>query len=364
MQILTKRKIDISKPEIGDEEKQAVMEVLDSGMLVQGEKVKQFEEDFADYCGVDHAIATSNGTTALSVALMAHDIHAGDEVIIPSFTFMATATSVLSVGAIPVFVDIEPDTFSITPDAIEAVITDKTRAVMPVHLYGHPAYVKEIAELCKKYNLVLIEDSAQAHGAAVDGKRVGSFGTGCFSFYPSKNMTTGEGGIVTTNDETVAAKARMARNHGMNTRYLHESIGFNYRMTNISAAIGIEQLKKLPRWTQQRIANASYLSENIKTVKVPTVRDGCEHVFHQYTVVTPDGINRDDAVQYLNDNGIGARVYYPTPIHMQPIMTAFVSDDLDLPVTEDLRHRVFSLPVHPALKQADLEYIVAYVNQL
>lgn len=360
----TKRNISISKPEIGAEEKVAVMAVLDSGMLVQGEYVQAFEEAFADYCGVDHAIATNNGTTALTVALLANGIGAGDEVIIPSFTFFATATSVMSVGAIPVFADVEADTFMITPETIRPMLTEKTRTIMPVHLYGHPADVVAIKALADELGLVLIEDAAQAHGAAIGERKVGSFGTGCFSFYPSKNMTTGEGGMVTTNDADIAAKARMARNHGMNTRYLHESIGYNFRMTNISGAIGSVQIKKLPDWNAKRIANGTYLSEKITRVKTPNVREDCRHVYHQYTVVAPDDVDRDAAVQYLNDNGIGARVYYPKPIHAQPIFQEMLSEKPHLPITEDLTKRVFSLPVHPALSQDDLDYIVYHVEQL
>ncbi len=371
-----KQTIHIASPFIGAEEKAAVMAVLDSGMLVQGEQVAQLEADFARFCGVQHGIATTNGTTALTVALMASGIGAGDEVIIPSFSFVATATSLLSVGAIPVFVDVEPETFCLDPTLIEAAITPKTKAIMPVHLYGHPAPMVEIAEIAAKHGLAIIEDAAQAHGAKLDGQSVGGWGMAAFSFYPSKNMTTGEGGIVTTNNAELAAKARMIRNHGMSQQYLHEVVGFNFRMTDLLAAIGVVQLTRLPEWNTRRIANATMLNQRLTTVRTPITRAGAEHVFHQYTVLVPEGADRDAAVKTLNEAGIGARVYYPLPIHRQPVfkdhvrvgqVTCTCNDDSDcphLPQTNALTKRVFSLPVHPALTPEDLDAIVYHVNQL
>lgn len=370
------RAIGIAHPYIGETEKQAVLDVLDSGQLVQGEQVAAFEEAFAEYCKAKHAIATTNGTTALTVALMALGIGRDDEVIVPSFTFIATATSVLSVGAVPVFVDIEPETFCIDPAALEAVITPRTRAIMPVHLYGHPADIGRIRTIAQRHNLYIIEDAAQAHGAAIEDRPAGTLGdAAAFSFYPSKNMTTGEGGMVVTNDDEVATRARMARNHGMNTRYFHEMIGLNYRMTNISAAIGIAQLDRLEGWNEKRIANATYLNQELKTVRTPITRAGCRHVFHQYTVLVDEGADRDAMVKTLNDQGIGARVYYPLPVHCQPVFrtdqkgaTCMCGHGLacptTLPISNALTSRVFSLPVHPYLTQDDLEYIVHVVNTL
>lgn len=358
------KNISIASPIIGEEEKEAVMRVLDSGMLVQGEEVTAFEEEFANYSGIKHGIATSNGTTALTTAMMASGVEMGDEVIIPSFSFVATATAVLSARATPVFVDVEPDTFCMDPDAIEDAITDNTKAIMPVHLYGHLANMPEITAIAEKYGLLILEDAAQAHGATLDGQGAGSWGPASFSFYPSKNMTTGEGGMILSNDDHFLTEARMVRNHGMSSQYYHEVIGFNFRMTNLMAAIGRVQLKSLPKWTQQRINNAQYLSERIESVRVPIVKDGYQHVFHQFSVLAPDGADRDAMVKQLNDNGVGARIYYPLPIHEQPVFQKMGYGNLDLPVTANLTTRVFSLPVHPQLSQDDLDYIVEEVNKL
>lgn len=370
-----KRNINIASPMIGEEEKQAVMEVLESGMLVQGAKVAEFEEKFASYCGVKHAIATTNGTTALTVALLSQGIGAGDEVIIPSFSFVATATSILSANAVPVFVDVEPETFCINPDLIEGAITERTKAIMPVHLYGHPASMQKIAGIAQKHNLVIVEDAAQAHGAKIDGQSVGGWGMAGFSFYPSKNMTTGEGGIVTTNDDDLAQMARMVRNHGMSQQYFHEVVGFNFRMTNVLAAIGVAQIERLPAWNEKRITNATYLNDHLTNVRTPVISPNHRHVFHQYTVLVPEGADRDYALKQLNEAGIGARVYYPLPIHCQPVFRKERPDGDScacehglncphLPQTIALTKRVFSLPVHPALTQDDLDYIIEVVNNL
>lgn len=367
--------ISIAKPIIGNAEKQAVMEVLESGNLVQGDRVAAFEQAFAEFQGVKHAIATTNGTTALTTALLASGIEPGDEVIIPSFSFIATATSILSANAVPVFVDVEPETFCIDPELIEAAITPKTKAIMPVHLYGQAANMPEIIKIAQRHNLKIVEDAAQAHGTKIDNVGVGGWGAAAFSFYATKNMTSGEGGMVTTNDDELAARARMVRNHGMNTQYYHEVIGFNFRMTNIIAAIGLAQLPNLEDWNNKRIQNAKYFSEHIKSVKTPVVRDGYHHVFHQYTVVVPEGADRDAMIEQLNAHGIGARVYYPLPIHCQPIFyqnrqmgsTCACEHGLacpHLPVSYNLSKQVFSLPVHPALTQEDRERIVYEVNAL
>lgn len=363
-ELTAQRSIPIAKPMIGDAEKQAVMEVLDSGQLVQGTKVAAFETAFAEFSSVKHAIATSNGTTALTCALLAAGVGPGDEVIIPSFTFAATATSILSVNARPIFVDIEDQTFCMNPEAIEAAITPQTKAIMPVHLYGHPANMPAIAAVAQKHGLKLIEDAAQAHGAAIDGQPVGGWGLAAFSFYPSKNMTTGEGGMVTTNDDELAKQSRMIRNHGMSQQYLHEVVGFNLRMTNVLAAIGLVQMQYIRGWNEKRIANAAYLSSHITSVRPPVVKESYRHVFHQYTVVAPEGADRDAMVKQLNDRGVGTRVYYPLPVHEQPIFQKMGYGKLDLPVTVNLTKRVFSLPVHPSLSQEDLEYIVEQINRL
>ncbi len=371
-----RHQISIAAPQIGDEEKQSVMAVLNSGALVQGENVAEFERKFADLCQVKHAIATTNGTTALTTALLASGIQPGDEVIIPSFSFVATATSVLSANAVPIFVDIEPDTFCINPEQIESGITDRTRAIMPVHLYGHPANMPAIKAIADKHNLQIVEDAAQAHHAKIDGQPVGNWGMAGFSFYPSKNMMTGEGGMVTTNDDELARIARMVRNHGMSAQYQHEIVGFNFRMTNILAAIGVVQVDRLEAWNAKRIENANYFNEHLTLVRVPKRREGYTHVYHQYTVLAPEGADRDAMVKQLNAQGIGARVYYPLPIHCQPVFrdrqadceTACAHGHMktcpDLPQTVALTSRVFSLPVHPSLTSDERDYIIEKVNNL
>lgn len=353
--------IHIASPVIGDQEKQGVLEVLDSGMLAQGSKVAALEEAFADYCGVEHAVATSSGTTALHVALLANEIGEGDEVITSPFTFIASANSILFTGARPVFVDIDPVTFNLDPDLVEAAITPRTKAIMPVHLFGLPAEMDPLMALAEEHNLAVIEDACQAHGAAYEGKRAGSFGTGCFSFYPTKNMTTGEGGMITTNDEGLAEECRVIRQHGMRRRYYHDDLGYNFRMTDVHAAIGLGQLEKLEQFNEARIANAAYFSQHLEGVTAPAVPDDCRHVFHQYTIRVPDG-RRDALREHLKDNGVGTGIYYPVPIHKQTYYTQELGYDVSLPESERAADEVLSLPVHPALSHGDLERIVEAVN--
>lgn len=353
--------IHIASPQIGEEEKQAVIEVLESGMLAQGSRVKAFEEAFAEMCGVEHAVATTSGTTALHTALLAHGIEPGDEIITSAFTFIASANSILFVDARPVFVDIDPLTFNIDPDQIEAALTEKTRAIMPVHLFGLSADMDRIQDIAEKHGLLIIEDACQSHGATYHGRRVGSFGTGTFSLYPTKNMTSAEGGMITTDDDQVAEEARVVRQHGMRRRYYHDQLGFNFRMTDVHAAIGQEQLKKLDGFNHRRQANAEYFSEHLKGVQTPQVPEGCEHVFHQYTIRVKDG-KRDQLVKHLREHGVGAGIYYPVPIHQQTYYTEELGYDQQLPETERACREVLSLPVHPGLREKDLEQIVSAVN--
>jgi dTDP-4-amino-4,6-dideoxygalactose transaminase len=351
--------IPIAKPQIGDEEKAAVLAVLGSGMLVQGKRVAEFEARFAELCGVRHAVAVASGTAALWLALMAHDIGSGDEVITTSFSFISSANCVLFVGAQPVFVDIEPDTCLIDAEVIEGRITERTRAILPVHLYGQPCDMAAIMEIASRHDLVVIEDACQAHGATFEGRSVGSFGTGCFSLYATKNMTTGEGGMITTDDDDLAERLRLLRNHGQSARYQHDTLGYHFRMTDIQAAIGLEQLKKLPAWNEQRIANAGYLSVRLKGVGVPVVRPGRRHVFHQYTVRVPEG--RQALQDHLRGQGVGTALHYPLPIHQQPVYKDRGCVDA-LPESEAASREVLSLPIHPALSLSDLDRIVAGVN--
>lgn len=354
--------IPVARPLVSDEEKQAVMDVLDSGQLAQGSRVEAFEKAFAAYHNVEHGVAVNSGTAALIVALQAHGVGPGDEVITTPFSFIATATSIIACGARPVFVDIDPFDLNLDPNLIEDAITENTKAVMPVHLYGHPARIAEIKELCDDNELALVEDAAQAHGAEHRGQRVGTLGTGCFSFYPTKNMTTGEGGIITTNDAEVARLARIIRNHGQERRYVHEHFGLNWRMTDMCGAIGVVQMKHIEAWNEARIRNATILSSLIHGAETPRVREGDRHVFHQYTIlVTGD---RDALAERLREAGIGTGVHYPVPIHQQPIMKQMGLGGVECPVSEAAAASVLALPVHPSLTDDDLHYIAEQVNLL
>ncbi|MEX1156065.1 MAG: DegT/DnrJ/EryC1/StrS family aminotransferase, partial [Chloroflexota bacterium] len=293
--------IPIARPQMGDEEKEGVWDVLSSGALAQGARVRELEERFAAFVGVPHAVATSSGTTALHLALLGYGIGPGDEVITVPFTFMASATSVLYTGARPVFVDVEEDTFNIDVDQIEAAITPRTRAIMPISLYGQPADLPAIAEIAERRGLALVEDAAQSHGAAVGARRSGSWGAGCFSFYPTKNMTTGEGGMITTADEAFADRVRLSREHGMRVRYHHESVGYNFRMTDIHASIGLAQLAKLPAYNDRRRQIAARYDAELRGVLVPRVAEGVTHVYHQYTLRVA---RRDEFVERLRERGV------------------------------------------------------------
>lgn len=363
--------IPIAKPMLGEEEKAAVLAVLESGMLAQGRQVAEFEERFAAFCGVKHGIATSSGTTALHIALLAHGIGAGDEVVTSPFTFIASANSILFTGARPVFADISPDTFNLDPQRVEDVVKarraqgGRVRAIMPVHLFGHLCDMPALLDIATRYDLLIIEDACQAHGASFQGKKAGSFSTGCFSFYPTKNITTGEGGMITTDDDAIAEKCRLLRHHGQSRQYYHDLLGYNYRMTNIAAAIGLVQMQKLAGWTEKRIQNAAYLTEHLRKlphVVPPAVRPGYTHVFHQYTIRLR-GIDRDWALEQLKARGVGVGVYYPLPIHQQPLYRDLGYTDA-LPESERACREVLSLPVHPALGQEDLDTIVEAVASL
>ena len=355
--------IPISKPFIGAEEKQAVMEVLDSGMLVQGPRTSQLEEKFAALCQTKYAVATSSGTSALHIALLAHGIGAGDEVITSPFTFFATVSSILYTGATPVFVDINDETFNLDPDLIESAITPRTKAIMPVHLYGYPCDMTAIMKIAEKHGLVIVEDAAQAVGASLNGKMTGSFGTGCFSLYATKNVMSVEGGIITTDDETIAKSCKLIRNHGMERRYYHDRLGYNLRMTDLHAAIGLAQFERLEKFTEARTKNASLLNAKLSSVITPTVKSGYKHVWHQYTIKVQHR-DRDEAVKFLNENGVGTGIFYPVPAYaQQPCLDAGIKQPA-LPVTEKVVKEVISLPVHPLLSQEDLDTIVSVVNKL
>jgi dTDP-4-amino-4,6-dideoxygalactose transaminase len=355
--------IPISKPYIGDAEKKAVMAVLESGFLVQGARTSSFEERFAQVCGTKYAIAVSSGTSALLIALLANGIGPGAEVITTAFTFAATANAILFAGAKPVFVDIEEDTFNLDTRQVEQAITQRTKAILPVHLYGYMCDMAGLEEIARRYHLPIIEDACQAITAAYHGRFAGSFGTGTFSLYATKNIMTGEGGMITTNDEETAEKCRLLRNHGMTRRYYHDFMGFNFRMTDIQAAIGLAQLDRLAGFTAKRRANAEYYNNHIHSVVTPRVKPGYEHVWHQYTIRVNGGRKRDNAVKKLSEADIGTGIYYPVPLHHQQYIREAIGD-VSLPVTEKMSKEVISIPIHPLLTPQERELIVAQVNEL
>ncbi|HEY0888884.1 MAG TPA: DegT/DnrJ/EryC1/StrS family aminotransferase [Nocardioides sp.] len=352
-----------AKPIIGDEERAAVDRVMRSGMVAQGPEVAAFEQEFGDVVLSGRtAVAVNSGTSGLHLGLLAAGIGPGDEVIVPSFTFAATANSVALTGATPVFADIEPDYFCLDADSVRAAITSRTKAIMPVHLYGHPANVDALRAVADEHGLHLFEDAAQAHLATWRGERVGTFGDfAMFSLYPTKNMTSGEGGMVACATDQLARMVRLLRNQGMERQYANEVVGFNARMTDIHAAIGRVQLTKVEGWTKTRQQNAAFLDQHLEGVAVPAVAEHATHVYHQYTIKV-DAAERDGIVGALREeHKIGTGVYYPIPNHQLSSLTRF-AERLTLPVTQQVAGEVISLPVHPSLTEADLERIVAAVN--
>ncbi|HSO69879.1 MAG TPA: DegT/DnrJ/EryC1/StrS family aminotransferase [Arachnia sp.] len=350
-----------AKPLIGDEERAAVDRVLRSGMIAQGPEVAAFETEFSEHFKLGRAcVAVNSGTSGLHLGLLSCGIGAGDEVIVPSFTFAATANSVALTGAKPIFADISEDDFTLDPASVEASITERTKAIMPVHLYGHPAKMDQLRAIADKHGLMLFEDAAQAHGAALNGTPVGAFGEfAMFSLYPTKNMTSGEGGMVSAANAEIERNLRLYRNQGMLQQYHNEVVGLNNRMTDIHAAIGRVQLTKVGAWTRTRQENAAFLSANLEGVTPPPIADGAVHVFHQYTVRVAgdrDGLSRALKEEY----NVGSGMFYPVPNHrLKPFMS-----DVELPETERAAKECLSLPVHPSLSQADLERIVLAVNAL
>jgi len=353
---------------IGPEEISAVTAVLESGMLASGERVLEFERKFADYCGTPYAVAVNNGTAALHTALLAAGVGPGDEVIVPAFTFFATASAVAMCGATPVFVDVDEQTFNINPRLIEERITPETRAVIGVHLFGQPFDVRAVQACCERHNLKLIEDAAQAHGAQSNGEPVGGFGHfACFSFYATKNMITGEGGMVTTPDKAANDQLRLIVNHGQSEKYLHTRLGYNYRMTDIAAAIGLVQLKRLEQFNLRRRKNAGYFNTHlsVKGLITPVIAPGVQSVYHQYVIRLTDEfpMSRAEFIEYLKAKGIGSAIHYPIPLHRQPVFGLENSPD-PCPVATRLAGSVLSLPVHPMLDQKQLAYICDTINRV
>lgn len=361
--------IPIARPTLGQEEFEAVREVLASGVLAQGPKVRAFEEAFAQAVGRKHGIAVANGSVALHAALLAHGIGRGQEVVIPPLTFFATASAVLMCGAKPVFVDVDRSSYNLDPSKVPRALTSKTAAIMPVHLYGQTAEMDPILEAARDRGTPVIEDAAQAHGAEYAGKKAGGLGdTACFSFYPTKNMTTGEGGMVVTDDPEVAVRCRLLRDHGQVAKYEHSILGYNYRMTEIAAAIGLVQLRKLEGWVKQRRANAHALTKGLAGIEgVATPAEGARmvHSYYQYVVRREDVFprSRDDIVRILTEGGIGCRPSYPMPLYRQEALRALRIRGR-CPVAENVIPRLFELPVHPGVGPPEVERIVDAVERL
>ncbi|GAA1489961.1 DegT/DnrJ/EryC1/StrS family aminotransferase [Brachybacterium sacelli] len=352
-----------AKPIIGQDERDAVDRVLASGMVAQGPEVAAFEQEFsAALAGGREVVAVNSGTSGQHLGMLGLGLGAGGEVIVPSFTFAATANSVAVCGGTPVFVDVDPETFTVDPAAIEAAITERTVGIQPVHLYGHPAEMDRICAIAEAHGLWVFEDAAQAHGASWQGSPVGTFGDGAmYSLYPTKNMTSGEGGMVACGTAELARQVRLLRNQGMETQYANEVAGYNNRMTDIHAAIGRVQLGKLPAWTTTRQQNAAYFDAHLRGVVAPVVREAASHVYHQYTVRIEgaSAAERDAfATALREEHQVGCGVYYPTPVHR----LATFRVERDLPVTEMLAREVLSLPVHPSISAEDRERIVEAVN--
>jgi len=360
--------IPVGRPCLGREEEEAVTRVLRSGMLAQGPEVAGFEDQFARYCGTRHAIGVNSGTAALHAALAGLGGGPGHEVIVPAFTFFATGSAVCMCGARPVFADVDPDTFNMSVESVQELLSSKTYAVIGVHLFGQPCEVRPLLELCDDLGIAFIEDAAQAHGAMYHGKPVGGLGTaGCFSFYPTKNMTAGEGGMVTLDDEKLAGRIRMFINHGQQEKYLHTCLGYNFRMTDISAAIGRAQLQKLEGVNCRRRELASYFDTHLSRegIVTPTVAAGMTHVYHQYVIkVTGEfPLTRDELVTYLKDRGIGTAVHYPIPLHRQPAFSDYAMN-AGCPVADELAGTVLSLPVHPQVTDEECAYICRVIQEV
>jgi perosamine synthetase len=358
--------VPIARPVVTEEDRRRVLEVLSSGRLSSGEWVERFEAAFAAYVGVPHAVATSSGTTALEAVLEALGVGPGDEVVVPAFTFAATANAVVHRGARPVFADIDLQTFNVDPGCVEDLLRRhrRVRGVVAVHLYGLPAAVDALVELADRYGVWLVEDAAQAHGAAVRGRRVGSFGVaGVFSFYPTKNMTTGEGGMVVTRDPQLARRVRLLVHQGQDGPYRYELVGHNYRMTNLAAALGLGQLEHLDERNAARRRNASELTRAIQGlpgIQPPAEPDGSVHVYHQYTV---RALRRDELSRYLKERGVESRVYYPEPVpHTEPYRRLGYTPGA-WPQAERASREVLSLPVHPALRPDELRRVADAVRE-
>ena len=364
--------IPIAKPYLGEEEVKAVDAVIRSGIIAQGPIVAKLELDFAEYVGVKHAIMLNSGTAALHAALAVADIEPGDEVITTPFSFIATANTILMVGAKPIFADISKVDFILDLEKVKQKLTDKTKAIVVVDLYGQMANYDELEPFCKENNLVLITDSCQAIASEQNGKKAGSYGDmGTFSFYATKNICCGEGGFLTTNNDEFAHKVKLFRQHGRKDMvgYDYAFLGYNYRSTDVNAAILAEQLKKVDIITNKRIENATYLTEHlskIQGISTPIINQGNKHCFHQYTLVVEEEfkLTRDELVKYLKEKGIGCAVYYPMPLHLATTYQSLGYNEGDFPITESMCKKVISLPVHPHLTKEELQLIVKTFEEI
>jgi len=352
-------KISLSKMYVDDQIQKVVFNVLNSGRYINGQNLKSFEEEFADLCSTEYAVGVNSGTSAILLSLMALGIGEGDEVIVPSHTFIATASPAKFLGANLVYADIDPETYTIAPADVQGKITPRTKAIIPVHLYGHPCDMDPINQLARANNIYIIEDACQAHSATYKGRRTGSLGDiACFSFFPSKNMTVlGDGGMITTNDSELAQKVRMMRDHGRTQKYVHEMFGLNCRLSEVHAAIGREQLKHLTAWTERRRAIAARYDALFRdsAVIIPVEKKWARHVYYMYVIRVKQ---RDNLASYLKERGIETGIHYPVPVHRQPYLMA----DVHLPITEKYVDEVLSLPMHPQLSDEQVDCVASEVR--
>lgn len=373
MKIVPQLDLKAEYAEIRELVKKRVQLFFESGRYILAKEVEEFENSFSKFIGTKYAVGVASGTDAILLPLMAHGVEEGDEIITTPFTFIATATSITRLGARPVFVDIEPDTYNINPDLIKKKITRKTRGIIAVHLYGNPCRIDAIQSIAKQNNLFVIEDCAQACGSIYRNKKVGALGNaGAFSFYPTKTLgAAGDAGIVTTNDKTISEKIRSLRHHGDDGRhhvYNHVSIGINSRLDEIQAAILNVKLKFLPKWNQKRRQAASYYSQSIqkmgsKNIVIPIETDGGTSVYHQYILRILNG-KRDKVMAHLRQNGIQSAVYYPTPLHKQPCFGYLGFKSGDFPIAEKATKEVLSLPLYPQITKSQQNQVINYLSKM
>lgn len=360
--------IPISTVRLGPEVEALVVSVLRSGIIAQGPMVKRLEDEFATLIGADHVVAVNNGTTALIAALAVLDLQPGDEVVTSPFTFVATLNAILAAGATARFADISDTDFNLDPDAAQAALTSQTRVLMPVHLYGQCADMGALAPMATAHDLVMVEDAAQSHAARIGDRSAGTWGIGCFSLYATKNLTTGEGGLISTDDATLADRLRVLRNQGMRQRYQYEMAGNNFRLTDLQAAVCVAQLGGYAEMVAARQRNAAALSAglaDIAGIRTPMVMPGRHHVWHQYTILV-DGsgrLDRDGLLEALTASGVGCGIYYPRPVYDYDCYRGHPQVRIaETPVATRVAQQCLSLPVHPYLTNADLDRIVSTVR--